>query len=225
MLLVATNVAVAGQKSAGVRRVANRITPAPAFAADALLAADATLRVVVPRSTTGGELSDEQIHRNVAAMDREMTSTPPSSTLTVVYVRASIGYGCTCTPFVFDMSLVGDNDQMWPHFAHGVPEMPRVHGDFRLAGRFESKRKSGYELQQRRAPKQPAENDALINTGRVFEVTGWCYQPFDYVNWYEAQDVAEMLANGRICKGSDVGALRRNLAKAERERRANEGAK
>lgn len=195
------------------------------LAADALLAADPNLPILVPRGT-GAEANEKVQRREMARLDAELAKARAARGAiprAVVYVRASIGYGCACTPFVFDESRFANENEMWTRLGRGVPDMPRVHGDFRLAGHFTGEHITGYELHHRPPPPIRNEEEVESSRARVFAVEGWCFEPAaGPVAWYEAEDIAKMVDQGRLCRGTDATSLGRRLAKAERERKIEE---
>lgn len=207
-----------------VQHHAKKSTPAAERKEDVLLASDLGLRVIVPKGVGGAVLTPEQIRQNVGAMDAEISkakATDGSLPLALVNVRASIGYGCSCTPFVFDMAWAGEDDMMWPRLAKGLPEMPRVFGNFRLAGNFADNEKTGYEVLGRTPPKRLDEEDTLANRGRVFDVRGWCFEP-GAVAWYQAGDLEALVRDGRLCEGVDAEALLNDIQKAVAEHQQEE---
>jgi hypothetical protein len=178
-------------------------------AADALLAGDPSLPVVIGRADTGNG-ADDQLDlgaKVIATKVREGKRKPEARY--VVYVNTTIDYGCRCPPFVlapFWNSGRADG-YLLPEYAPGVPEPLLVKpGLYRFAGRFDGRHMTGFDwLKRRGLPRKEGMTHHDLQTP-VFVVDGWCFEPGEFEDAGHAEiyleDMKQLASQGRFCPGA-----------------------
>jgi hypothetical protein len=138
----------------------------------------------------------------------------------VAIVKANIGFGCMCSDWSWQGSNSdldgGDVGSMYPLPAEGVPRLPKIHGEFRLVGHLEEKKRSGYSVYNEPRPAIAPYDDGWDLDAKlpVFYMTDWCWDG-GHFDW-EVDDVLALVQDNRVCAGVNLKALRQQLKKEKR---------
>jgi hypothetical protein len=162
-------------------------------------AEDAAIPVVIPRNFDVKQV----VHYMTVVKNEIARSKAQTPRHVAVYLHASIGYGCQCSPFLFLYSSA--DTAVWP-----TEEPPWIHGDFRLTGYFKGQEQTGHTVYPSRSPRISDEGDLYDMTSPVFKVDEWCWEG-DTPPGSEAEEVEKLLKSGHVCSTVDVPALRRSL--------------
>ena len=176
---------------------------------------NARLRVVMPKSV---ENDHQQLRQLEDAMRRAREEAKGTNReRAIAYVSATIGVGCTCPPWEWSAVPLGF---MWPRYGRRVPEMPRIHGAFRLTGHLEGQKRVGFQVYNKPRPKKPMYDDGDPLDGKypVFFVDEWCWEYSGAELFgHEVADIEELLHEGRVCAGANVQRLHREMQRATDE--------
>ena len=171
------------------------------------------LRVLMPKSVEDGRQSDQLQQLE----DARSKATGTKREHAIAYVSATIGVGCTCPPWEWSAVALSF---VWPRYGRRVPEMPRIHGAFRLTGQLEGQKRDGFQVYNKPRPRKPMYDDGHPFEGKhpVFFVDEWCWEYSGAeVFAHEVDEIAELLDDGRVCAGSDTRRLHREMQRATDE--------